>query len=335
MLARKYLEAKDKMDRGDSADMVAFHNSTLGKTWEYTGELPEEDSLRERAEPYAEWTCPAGGLYPTITVDVQHDRLAVTAWVYGRGEERWLAFWGEFYGSTMVAHEGAWIELAQALNKTVLQTSDAVYSFVRKYNIAGRPVLAVKGASDSVGRIEIWTPPRKVDPNARSTKASRSGVTVHIVGTAKAKDLILGFSENAGQIRLEGDGPGRMHWYQGVRDDFYVQILSEIKIPRRDNPAKREWKVRTDRRNEGLDCTVYATYLYRALRLNLQRPSYWDALELQLRQAPLLPPADEPDAQRPLVVQGALPQAQAHQPDQHPASSSSSNDNIFEPIDLD
>lgn len=61
---------------------------------------------------------------------------------------------------------------------------------------------------------------------------------------------------NAGRVRLEGDGPGRMHWFEGVRDDFYEQLLSEIKIPSRLNPAKRVWKARTDRRNEALDCTV-------------------------------------------------------------------------------
>ena len=311
-LARKYLEAKDKMDKGDPTDMVVFYNSTLGKVWEYRGELPEEDALRARAEKYDEWACPAGGLYAVMTVDVQHDRLAVTVWVFGRGEEMWLAYWGELYGSTMVNDAGAWVELKHTMARQVRhaigpglpiqavaidcsdgQTSDAVYAFVRANNAAGRPVFAVKGASDAVGKVEIWAPPKKVDPNIRSTKAARAGVTVNIVGAAKAKDLVLGYSENAGRVRLDGDGPGRMHWYEGVRDDFYEQLLSEIKIPRRDNPSKREWKARTDRRNEALDCTVYAVYLYRALRLNLQRPTFWDQLELRLRQAPLLELHDE------------------------------------------
>lgn len=360
VLARKYLEAKDKMDKGDPADMVAFYNSTLGKVWEYRGELPEEDTLRARAEPYAEWACPMGGLYAVMTVDVQHDRLAVTVWVFGRGEEMWLAYWGELYGSTMVADAGAWLELKPLMERQVRhalgpglpvaavgidcsdgQTSDAVYAFVRANNRAGRPVLAVKGASDSVGKVEIWAPPKKVDPNARSTKAARFGVTVGIVGAAKAKDLILGYSENAGRVRLDGEGPARMHWYQGVRDDFYEQLLGEIKIPRRDNPSKREWKPRTDRRNEALDCTVYAVYLYRALRLNLQRPSYWDDLELRLRQAPLLDfdggiasqlqRADDAVPTVPYAVQVASPMVQQLRP---AAAQVSDDDNLFSPISL-
>lgn len=307
VLARKYLEAKYKLDQGDPADMIAFWNSTLGITWEYRGELPEEDTLRKRAEDYQEWTCPVGGLEIFATVDVQHDRLAVTLWAFGRGEEMWLVHWGELYGQTVVAHAGAWLELEALLARRVRhgtgaalpitaagidcsdgQTSDAAYAFVRKHSRPEREVLALKGASDAVGKVEIWTPPKKVDPNGRSTKAARAGVSVHIVGTAKAKDLILGWSENAGRVRLEGDGPGRMHWFEGVRDDFYEQLLSEIKIPSRKNPAKREWKARTDRRNEALDCTVYAIYLYRHKRLHLRKPAMWDAMEARIRQAPLI-----------------------------------------------
>jgi phage terminase large subunit GpA-like protein len=315
VLARKYLEAQHNMDRGDPTDMIAFWNSTRGLPWEYKGELPEDDELRKRAEQYAEWTCPVGGLVAVMTVDVQHDRLAITVWVFGRGEEMWLAYWGELPGSTVVPGAGAWLELEQVMTRSVRhatgatlpmaavaidssdgQTSDAVYSFVRKHNQVERQVLAVKGAADDQGRFEIWAPPkeRSIDPNGRSTKASRFGVKVHIVGTAKAKDLILGWSEQGGRVRLTGAGPSRMHWYEGVRDDFFEQILSEIKIPGLRNPTKRVWKKRTDRRNEALDCTVYAVYLYRHLRLHLRKPRAWDLAEALLRQAQLLP-EPEPD----------------------------------------
>lgn len=322
-LAEKYLRAKAKLDAGDATEMVAFWNSTRGLPWEYRGELPEEDELEARAEDYPEWSVPAiGALVPLLTVDVQHDRLAVTCWVVGRGEEMWLAYWGELFGSTIVPGQGAWVELEQLLAKTVRhpsgaalrivgvaidcsdgQTSDAGYAFVRKHHRPERQVLAIKGAPDDEGRVEIWTPPKPIDPNGRSTKAARHGVQIHIVGTAKAKDLILGWAQEGGRVRLVGTGPGRMHWYKGVRPDFYEQLLGEIKIPSRTNPARRRWKRRTDRRNEGLDCTVYAVYLCRALRLHLRRPAQWDLAEMQMRQATLLPMAEEP----PLAAPSAAP----------------------------
>lgn len=314
ILAEKYLVAKYEMDRGEPEKMVAFWNSTRGLAWEYKGELPEEDELRERAEDYLEWTCPAGGLVAVMTVDVQHDRLAVTVWVIGRGEEMWLAYWGEHHGQTIVPHQGAWVELEQLMARTVKhatghqmpmaaigidcsdgQTSDATYAFVRKHHSERRPVLALKGAADAVGKVEIWTSPKHVDPNKRSTKATRAGVKVNIVGTAKAKDLILGWAQEGGRVRLLGIGPGRMHWYKGVRDDFFEQLLGEMKIPSRYNPRVREWTERTDRRNEGLDCTVYALYLSRHLRLHLKKPNEWAIIENRLRQLQISIDEDAPD----------------------------------------
>jgi phage terminase large subunit GpA-like protein len=307
ILAEKFLRAHHLMEQGDTTEMVAFWNATRGWLWEYKGELPEEDELRARAEKYAEWTAPLGGLVPLAFVDVQHDRLALAVWVVGRGEEMWLAYWGEMYGQTVVAHQGAWIELEQLLGRKVQhasgamlpivawgidcgdgQTSDASYSFVRKHNVPGRPVLATKGASDDEGRVEIWTPPKPIDPNNRATKASRYGVQIHIIGTAKAKDQILGWAQEGGRVRLAGNGPGRMHWYEGVRADFYEQLLSEIKIPSRLNPKRRKWKKRTDRHNELLDCTVGVVWLVRQLRLHLRRPAQWDLDEMRFRQASLL-----------------------------------------------
>jgi phage terminase large subunit GpA-like protein len=309
VLAEKFLRAQHLLDQGDAREMIAFWNATRGMLWEYKGELPEEEDLRKRAEQYAEWSVPAGGLVPLVTVDIQHDRLAVTVWVVGRGDEMWLVYWGELYGQTVASHQGAWVELEQLLKRTVRhasgaelplaacsidcgdgQTSDAGYAFVRRHNHHARPVVATKGASDGEGRVEIWTPPKSIDPNNRSTKASRHGVQIHIIGAAKAKDLILGWAQEGGRVRLAGNGPGRMHWYEGVRADFYEQLLSEIKIPSRLNPRRRVWKARTDRRNEVLDCTVAAVWLSRHLRLHLRRPAQWDIAELRLRQASIIPP---------------------------------------------
>jgi len=145
-------------------------------------------------------------------------------------------------------------------------------------------------------------------------------VQVHVVGTAKAKDLILGSANGCGRIRLTGDGAGRMHWYEDVRADFYEQMLSEIKIPGRLNPAKKRWKARTDRRNEALDCTNYAIYLCRHLKLHLRRPVQWDLIELRLRQVDILDvtPVEE---EQPKVQTSANPADQI--PTETPVESSS------------
>ncbi|MDP2196820.1 MAG: phage terminase large subunit family protein [Rhodocyclaceae bacterium] len=332
VLARKFLEARHKQDEGDNSEMIAFWNSTLGLPWEYRGELPEEEELRARAERYAEWTVPEGGLIPVLAVDVQHDRLAVTCWVIGRREEMWLAYWGELSGQTIVPFAGAWLELDALLEKSVRhacgaalpiaavaidssdgQTSSAVYDYVRRHNRGGRPVYAIKGASDAEGKIEIWRQPQaqSIDPHYNGRKSAKYGVHVQIVGAAKAKDSILGWAQEGGRVRLTGDGPHRMHWFEAVRPDFYEQLLSEIKIPMRNNPKRRQWKKRTDRRNEALDCTVYALWMVHALRLHIQKPVWWDMTEERIRQRGLFE----------VVSAAALPETntdtsgpQAHEP---------------------
>lgn len=336
ILARKYIEAKHKQDEGDNSEMIAFWNSTLGLPWEFRGELPEEDELRERAETYAEWTVPAGGLVPLLSVDVQHDRLAVTCWVVGRREEMWLAFWGEISGQTIIPMAGAWIDLDEFLEKTVLhasgaalpiagvaidssdgQTSSAVYDYVRKRNSTMRPIYAIKGASDSEGKYEIWRSPhaKSIDAHWSGRKADRHGVHVQIVGTAKAKDAILGWAQEGGRVRLTGDGPSRMHWFSTVRPDFYEQLLSEIKIPMRQNPKRRQWKKRTDRRNEALDCTVYALWLLHAMALHTRRSDSWDALERKILQRGLFDSqSPKPDLARTSADEIAVAQAPQDDP---------------------
>lgn len=307
LLARKYLVARSEYERGEPEKLIAFTNASLGLPWEYRGELPEEDELRERALPYEEWSCPAGGLVPVMFVDVQHDRLAVTVYAVGRGEEMWLVHWGEVYGRTIVPMAGAWIELEQLMQRRVRhasgatvairavgidsgdgQTSDAVYEFVRRHHHRARPVLATKGASDSVGRVEILTKARPIEVGKKSTKAAARGVHIHIIGAAKAKDLVLGWAQEGGRVRLQGHGPGRMHWYQGVRDDFYEQLLGEMKVPSRHNPRVREWVERNDRRNEALDCTVGCLWLSRYLKLHLMHPRHWQVVEGRLLQVSLV-----------------------------------------------
>jgi phage terminase large subunit GpA-like protein len=272
--------------------------------------------LRERAEDYPELTVPMGGLLVTAGCDVQHDRIAVVIRAWGRGEESWLLYWGEIHGSTMIEGQGAWVDLAALLDKGIPhvngtmmkiravtvdssdgQTSDAVYNFVRKRMAQG--YMAGKGASLDDGREIFATPKAAVDLD-RKQKSHRYGLRPFIVGTQRAKDLILGHDAGAGRLRLTGSGPGRMHWYKGVRPDYYEQITSEVKAPHRNIPKKLVWQKKAGVRNEALDCEVYALHAARSLKTNLYQERHWQELEAQINQQTLF---DE--AQAAQVVQAA------------------------------
>ena len=292
-ILEKYLSAKHLMDQGDDTKMRSFYNSQLGLPYAYKSDMPEPDVLKERAEDYQEFTVPEVGCVLTAGVDVQHDRLAIVIRAWGQGEESWLVYWGEIRGQTIVPEKGAWLDLdallkrefkvsngasvfirAVSIDSSDGQTSDAVYTFVRKR--LARGYMAIKGSSDNTSAREIFTSPKiSVDLDAKQ-KAFKYGLRPFIVGTSRAKDLILGVDSNAGRIKLEGRGPGRMHWYKEVRSDYWEQITSEVKVPTA-NKQKRVWQKKSGVRNEALDCEVYALHAARSLKLNLWSPNRWAA----------------------------------------------------------
>lgn len=316
-LVEKWLEAQHAMDNGDDTKLRSFYNNTLGLAYEYSSGLPDTEKLASRAEDYAELTAPHGALVVSVGVDVQHDRLAVIIRGWGRGEESWLLYWGELYGSTMLLQapdpvtrqpvlQGAWADLESLLTRKIPhasggklkisavsidssdgQTSDAVYGYVRRR--LARNYMAVKGAShDLEGKKEIFSQPSQaVDTNSQNSKAHKHGLRPFIVGTSRAKDLVLGADEKAGRIKLTGSGPGRMHTYKGVRPDYFEQLTSEIKAPHKTQRNKRQWQQKSGVRNEALDAEVYALHAARSLKIHLWKEERWAALEANLKQSGL------------------------------------------------
>lgn len=335
-LVEKYLTAEKAMNEGDDSKMRSFVNNQLGLAYAFTSDLPSAEELEARAEDYDELTVPEGGLILTAGIDVQHDRLAVIVRAWGRGEESWLVYWGEIHGQTAVAEAGAWVDLdrflsqnfkhvngaamrisAASIDSSDGQTSDAVYSFVRKR--MNRGFMAIKGSSTD--RAEIFNSPQTSIDKNRHNKAWKFGVRPFIVGVDRAKDLLLGVDASAGRIRLTGSGPARFHFYKGVRPDYFGQLLSEVKAPHRSIRNRKVWQKKSGERNEALDCEVYALHAARSLKINLWGETRWRAYEEKIRQPDIFgtmvesavppasstPPAVEPPQSAPAETVSAHP----------------------------
>lgn len=306
-LVEKYLTAMHAYAQGDDTKLRSFRNNTEGLPYAYVSDVPEAQNLRQRAEGYAEFTVPAGGLLLTAGVDVQHDRLAVVIRAWGRGEESWLVYWGEIPGSTLTPGAGAWADLDLLLQRDFRHASGAAMrvgavsidgsdgnrtEIVHGYVRARRQFryMTVKGASEKTDdRREIFSTPRKAD-TGKKFKPAKHGLENFIVGTTRAKDLIL-----ETRVKLEGNGPGRMHWYSSVRADYWEQLVSEVKAPSRLNRNRKVWTKKSGVRNEGLDCEVYALHAARSLKTNLMHEAHWAAIEQRLRQRTLIEPPPETD----------------------------------------
>jgi phage terminase large subunit GpA-like protein len=325
-LVERYLEAQHALKSGDETDQIVFMNSALGLPYEYASNAPDVDDLAGRSLEYDELTIPAGAWALTAGVDVQHDRLAVCIWAWGRGEEMWLVYWGELQAKRNTADRAdpVWQELDQLLftprrhvrgvmigliaasiDASDGNTSDTVYHYARARQTRG--VMATKGSSNDYGLREIYATPKKIDHKNKS-KAAKHGLQVYIVGTHKAKDLLVG---ERGRISLVGDGPGRMHWYQDVRPDFFEQLTSEVKAPHRRMRGKLMWQVKSGVRNEALDCTVLALHAARSAKIHVWSEAKWADIESTLLQADLFAaPSDignesnQPQQQKPVARSG-------------------------------
>ncbi len=307
-VVQEYLNAQKLSDQGDQSLMIKFINQKLGNPYEYENDAPSEDALEDRAEDYEEMVVPDGGLVIVAGVDIQHDRAAVIIRVYGRGEESWLLYWGELSARNSMTdvNDPVWKELDSLLFSPIKHergfqlrvsavsidssdggTNDAVYHWVRPRQ--RRDVMAIKGASNDYGNKEIYSRPRTVD-HKNKTKAAAAGLAIHVVGTHKAKDLLFG---DKGRLSLTGNGPGRMHWYKNVRQDYYAQITAEAKVPHKSMRGKLTWQCRAGVRNEATDCEVYALHAARYLKLHRMLPSAWDEIEKKLMQSDLFSESKE------------------------------------------
>jgi phage terminase large subunit GpA-like protein len=311
-MVEKYLEALHRQASGDITGLIEFTNNQLGLVFKYKSPAPKTEELEARSEDYAELTVPWGGLRITIGVDVQGDRIAILVVAWGRGEESWRVYWGEIHGSPADVNDPVWTELegflfrpyrhasgaelyaeSVSIDSADGNTSDAVYTFCRRHR--ARHVVAIHGRDTG----EIFRPvASSIDPGRRN-KAARYGLQVYNVGTEKAKDLLIGFGEHGGRLRLSeqdeqgklvtGRGPGRMHWYRGIRGDYFAQVTSEVKAPMKGKPRNRiYWQRKSGARNEALDCEVYALHAARRAKVNLMTEAQWLTIEERIRQPDLV-----------------------------------------------
>jgi terminase, large subunit len=123
---------------------------------------------------------------------------------------------------------------------------------VRRYCRVRAPrVFALKGASTR-GKPVIGMP-TKQDLTWKGEKIS-NGVEMWPIGTDTAKSTLYG------RFKVTDQGPGRIHTYIGLDDEYYQQLTAEKLITRfvKGYPV-REWhNVRGTKRNEALDTFVYA-----------------------------------------------------------------------------
>lgn len=241
--------------QGNPERLRTFINTRLAELWddEATSSVTEE-ALLARREAYGPAVVPAEVALITAGVDVQADRVEVSFWGWGKGEESWLLSHVKVLGDP--TGDGVWKDLDRELRREwkhpVLKSlrvraacvdsgflAQTVCQFAEERR--GRAVWAIKGDE---GPKPIW--PR------RETKANRG--KVYVVGVDSAKSIIVG------RLKVV-EGAGRVHlpMAENIDLEFAEQLLSEfVRTEYRRGRPVRKWERRKGRRAEALDCAVYA-----------------------------------------------------------------------------
>lgn len=314
-LADEWHRARQAVATGDVSLLRVFVNTRLAETFEEQGDRADQHALRRRAADIPLRQVVWGLFVITLGVDVQGDRLEAYAWAWGRGLERQLVDRQVIYGDPALPESepgSPWAALTDYRRTPILHASgkpvpvlacmidsgghhtQAVYSYARAHQHAG--VCAVKGASQS-GR-SVLGKPTPQDLTWRGEKHKR-GVLLWPVGTDTAK------SEIYGRLRIAEPGPGFVHLSRHLPVEVFEQLTAERLVTRYVKGHPRlEWVKPAGKRNEALDCAVYALAGAHKLGMDRWREGDWakwaarvEARDLFDQAAPAGPaPADAADA---------------------------------------
>lgn len=288
---------------GDDSLLRVFVNTRLAETYEVRGDYVATHELQKRAEDWPLRTCPEGVLILLAGCDVQGDRVEAYLWGHGRANERWLVDHKVFYGDPSIpeAQPGSpWALLTEWRHTAVRHATGAelraracavdsgghhaqqVYIYARRWS--HEHVIAVKGSSQAAR--PILGKPTAIDINHKGQRLK--GAQLWSVGTDTAKGVIYAL------LRNHAPGPGYVHTSKGTPSYVYEQLTAERLVPRYFKGRPRlEWVKPASKRNEALDCAVYAEAAAHYVGVPRFREPDWQRLEYRLRQASLIA-QDEP-----------------------------------------
>jgi phage terminase large subunit GpA-like protein len=318
---------------GDASLLRVFVNTRLAETFEEQGDRADQHALRKRAADIPMRQVHWGMLVMTMGVDVQGDRLEAYIWAWGRGLERQLVDRSIIYGDPALPESepgSPWATLTEYRRAPILHVSgklapllaamvdtgghhtQAVYSYCRAHQHAN--VWAVKGSSQA-GRAVLGKPSDQ-DVNWRGQKLAR-GVKLWPIGTDTAKSEIYGHLRNA------EPGSGYVWLSKHLPAEVFDQLTAERLVTRYvKGHAKLEWVKPAGKRNEALDCAVYALAAAHWLGIERWREADWARWEARVSAPDLFSPAAPAPPQEP---------APANTP-QAPVSPSTTADLLRRPV---
>lgn len=256
--------------QGDDDDLQAFINTNLGEPWELRGEKNDPSALMRRLETYDTDAQAGTGRVRAVGIDVQKDRIEVSVYDFGLGEEAWAIDHLIVEGDT--AGPDPWDELATELTAIAPDcggidsgyNTDQVLEFARR-----RPWLFVLKGIPGQGKTLVESDD---DRKRRLRKRRKKGFSPFLVSDEAGKALLnqrLNLTDTGAAAR-----PGYIHFPAGepVFDDEWFAQLTSNTLQKKSKRGRTvyEW-VQTRVRNEAYDCWKYALAGFRLSKIDPAR----------------------------------------------------------------
>jgi len=263
-MAREFLEAKRTPET-----LKTWINTALGEPYEEDAEKVDPKGLSERREDWGAHA-PDDVLVVTCGVDMQGDRAEIERVGWGSGEESWSLDYKVIYGDPST--DDFWKDVDAYLLTNTIRTDGTVlpvqavaidtgghhtndtYRFVRSR--FRRRVYGIKGMSG---------PGRPTWPK-RASKNNKGKINLFLIGVDPAKDSIYA------RLKIRERGPGFCHFPHDREVDWFEQLTSEVvRTVHRKGFPYREYHKPEGKRNEALDCRVYAYAALQSLNVRWGR----------------------------------------------------------------
>jgi phage terminase large subunit GpA-like protein len=270
---------------GDIPKRITFVNTKLGEVYEEEGIIPGWEMLYAQRETYQQKTVKANVAFITAGVDVQADRLEVeiVGWMKGKrsqsidyrvivGDTSTTAPWDQLAGlfdESFQRTDGVPMQIAIMAVDTGYNTSH-VYDFCVKYMAGGR-VIPIKG-SDSLGM--MFSPPKAVQYTSKGEKIG--SIKVYNIGVSMIKSELYGWLR---LIKKDDESPNGFCYFPQY-DETYFRGLTAEKLEMVINKkgfTVMQW-VKKYKRNEPLDCRVYARAAAAVFGIDLFKDEHWEYL---------------------------------------------------------
>ena len=279
-----------------------FWNDVLGLPYETASDAPDWEALRDRTEKAQEQenglaildrgVLPSLGVLVTAGVDCQDDRIEVHVKAFGRTRQRWTVDYiviphhisteqgRDALDAIMAKFWRTELGLAYKIDCLAIDTgayTDDVWNWAKRY--PSTRVLCVKGSSSQNGPFMV---PMKFE-RRKDGKAKRFQKRGFILNVSMMKGNFYAWLR-----QTDPSERGFCHFARGLGDEFYRMITSEVKIliRSRTGTTTAKWELaEPGRRNEALDCELYAEAAARRHGWASMTDDQWDALEAE-RGAP-------------------------------------------------